>query len=203
MKKALLKRFMRLYNAKKAELALTDDGLHPRDCWTWVEVAAQNEQLGDLGTELPAPPPVERSPDLPEDDSTARGSADVRELPVHVDTGPEPEPAAPDNESASDTSSTSSGSASDVSNEATDLEGLCRLTWLCPRIGWCRAPRCTSFAARRMGGCSLGAEMPLFHRTLGPLERVSPPCPASVFASDAWLARPGGCTGHCRGTAGG
>ena len=123
VKKALLKRFMRLYNAKKAELALTDDGLHPRDCWTWAEVAAQNEQLGDLGTELPAPPPVESSPDLPEDASTARGSADVRELPVHVDTGPEPEPEAPDNESASDTSSTSSGSASDVSNEATDLEG--------------------------------------------------------------------------------
>ena len=123
VKKALLKRFMRLYNAKKAELALTDDGLHPRDCWTWAEVAAQNEQLGDLGTELPAPPPVESSPDLPEDASTARGSADVRELPVHVDTGPEPEPEAPDNESAPDTSSTSSGSASDVSNEATDLEG--------------------------------------------------------------------------------
>ena len=29
VKKALLKRFMRLYHAKKAELALTDEGLHP------------------------------------------------------------------------------------------------------------------------------------------------------------------------------
>ena len=29
-----LRRFMRLYHAKKAELALTDEGLHPRDSWT-------------------------------------------------------------------------------------------------------------------------------------------------------------------------
>ena len=123
VKKALLKRFMSLYHAKKAELALTDEGLHPRDSWTWAEFAAQNERLGDLGTELPAPPPVEIEQDLPTDDATARGSADVQDLPLPVDNGPEPEPEAADNESVTDTSSNSSESASDVSNEASDLEG--------------------------------------------------------------------------------
>ena len=127
VKKALLKRFMRLYHAKKAELALTDEGLHPRDSWTWAELAAQNEQLGDMGTELPAPPEAEPAPPLPVDDSAARGSADVRPGPTVQEPssphGTEPEPEALDNQSDSATSSASSDSASDVSNEATDLEG--------------------------------------------------------------------------------
>ena len=123
VKRALLKRFMSLYHAKKAELALTDEGLHPRDSWTWAEFAAQNERMGDLGTELPAPPPVEIVQDPPTDDATARGSADVQDLPLPVDNAPEPEPEAADNESITDTSSNSSESASDVSNEASDLEG--------------------------------------------------------------------------------
>ena len=83
---------MSLYHAKKAELALTDEGLHPRDSWTWAEFAAQNERFGDLGTELPAPPPVEIEQDMPTDDATARGSADVQDPTLPVDNGPEPEP---------------------------------------------------------------------------------------------------------------
>ena len=46
VKKALLKRFMRLYNAKKAELALTDDGLHPRDWRRWQPKMSSSVTLG-------------------------------------------------------------------------------------------------------------------------------------------------------------
>ena len=34
---------------KRRSSPLTDEGLHPRDSWTWAELAAQNEQLGDMG----------------------------------------------------------------------------------------------------------------------------------------------------------
>lgn len=201
VKKALLKRFMRLYNAKKAELALTDDGLHPRDWRRWQPKMSSSVTLG-LSSQhhhlWRAPLTFRRMPPRPAGQpmcgscrctwilgpSLSQKPPTMNQLRTHPLRLQALPPTCP--------------------MRLQIWRGPCRMmTWLCPRIGWCRAPRCTSSAARRMGGCSLGAEMPLSHRTLGLLERVSPPCPASVFASDAWLACPGGCTGHCRGTAGG
>ena len=45
LKAALIKRFLQLWELKQPELALTHEGLLPRDSWSWQELAVANERF--------------------------------------------------------------------------------------------------------------------------------------------------------------
>ena len=120
LKVALIKRFLHLWQLKQPELALTHDGLVPRDAWSWQELASANERF-------PALMEMEDL-ELPEVSLTPEEMAQPV-LPVTEMVKDEPEP---DNLSPAEgvgdvvsvSSSTTSASASDVSAAASDLEGI-------------------------------------------------------------------------------
>ena len=45
LKAALIQRFLQLWELKQPELALTHEGLLPRDSWSWQELAVANERF--------------------------------------------------------------------------------------------------------------------------------------------------------------
>ena len=118
LKAALVKRFLQLWELKQPELALTHEGLLPRDSWSWQELAVANERF----------PPGMESVELPEVSLTPEEGAQPGQ-PVTEVVKEEPEA---DNLSPADhtdgivpvSSSTTSSSASDISAAASDLEGI-------------------------------------------------------------------------------
>ena len=117
LKEALVKRFLQLWQLKQPELALTHDGLLPRDSWSWQELAVAKRF-----------PPGMESVELPEVSLTPEEVAQPV-LPVTevVKEEPEADNLSPANQAdgvLSVSSSTTSGSASDISAAASDLEGI-------------------------------------------------------------------------------
>ena len=118
LKAALIKRFLQLWELKQPELALTHEGLLPRDSWSWQELAVANERF----------PPGMESVELPEVSLTPEEGAHPG-LPVTdvVKEEPEADNLSPANHAdgiMSVSSSTTSSSASDISAAASDLEGI-------------------------------------------------------------------------------
>ena len=118
LKAALIQRFLQLWELKQPELALTHEGLLPRDSWSWQELAVANERF----------PPGMESVELPEVSLTPEEGAHPG-LPVTdvVKEEPEADNLSPANHAdgiMSVSSSTTSSSASDISAAASDLEGI-------------------------------------------------------------------------------
>ena len=118
LKAALVQGFLHLWQQKQPSLALTHDGLLPRDSWSWQDLAGANEAF----------PHVRDSLDLLAIDLTPQHMAEPV-LPVTTEVKEE---ASMDNLSPSEeedivvsvSSSTTSSSASDESAAASDLEGI-------------------------------------------------------------------------------
>ena len=114
-------RFMALFQQKLATVALTEDGLFPRDSWCWPEWAAMHRETA----EMPAPPPELElgeepgAPAIPEEEQVV--------LPEQQDEV--------DSLDSSSVSSTSS-SASDISAEGVDLVGVLPDQTAVEDMGW-------------------------------------------------------------------
>ena len=118
LKAALIKRFLQLWELKQPELALTHEGLLPRDSWSWQELAVANERF----------PPGMESVELPEVSLTPEeGAQPGPPVTDVVKEEPEADNLSPANHAdgiMSVSSSTTSSSASDISAAASDLEGI-------------------------------------------------------------------------------
>jgi len=118
LKAALVKRFLQLWELKQPELALTHEGLLPRDSWSWQELAVANERF----------PPGMESVELPEVSLTPEeGAQPGPPVTDVVKEEPEADNLSPANHAdgiMSVSSSTTSSSASDISAAASDLEGI-------------------------------------------------------------------------------
>ena len=111
-------RFMALFQQKVATVALTEDGLFPRDSWCWPEWAAMHRETA----EMPAPPELGEEPGapaIPEEEQVV--------LPEQQDEV--------DSLDSSSVSSTSS-SASDISAEGVDLVGVLPDQTAVEDMGW-------------------------------------------------------------------
>ena len=118
LKAALIQRFLQLWELKQPELALTHEGLLPRDSWSWQELAVANERF----------PPGMESVELPEVSLTPEeGAPPGPPVTDVVKEEPEADNLSPANHAdgiMSVSSSTTSSSASDISAAASDLEGI-------------------------------------------------------------------------------